>query len=650
MRPASHLRRAIVLAVPVVATAVLSASPAWAVTGTIDYVEADGEALQVVLSLSDLAPGEQPDLESLAASFEGAPLEASIESIAGDSAQETISRTAVLALDVSNSMRGDKFEAAKNAASAFLDEVPDDIEVGLVTFASEVTVAQEATTDHDAVRAEIDDLELSASTSLYDGLLEAVAASGDDGSRSVLLLSDGADTSATPLAKVETEVKRSEVVVDVVALAQNSKDTATLNQIARAGNGQVLAADDPSALTELFADQAANLASQFLVTVTPPADVSGDEGTMSLSIEVDGQPVSDEAFVALPAAATAAEAPALAAPAAAEPGLMIPVEYMYAGIAATALGFLAVVALLVSGSNKARQDAVDRGIEAYTRKGAKRLAEATRATENQSVTQQAVAVAEGVLEGNEGLEVRLGAKLDAAGIALKPAEWLLVHVGITLVLGLISLLLSGGSILSMLVGTVVGAGGAWFFLSFKHKRRLKAFKNQLANTLQLMSGALSAGLSLAQSVDTVVKEGTDPMASEFRRALIETRLGVEIEDSLAAIADRMSSVDFEWVVMAIRIQRQVGGNLAELLNKVAETIREREYLERQVLALSAEGRLSVWILGGLPPVFMLYLALTNPSYVSVMWTTPLGWIMLIGMAVLLTVGIFWMKKLVKVEV
>ena len=157
----------------------------------------------------------------------------------------------------------------------------------------------------------------------------------------------------------------------------------------------------------------------------------------------------------------------------------------------------------------------------------------------------------------------------------------------------------------MLGGLFLGACGAWFFLSFKHKRRLKAFKNQLANTLQLMSGALSAGLSLAQSVDTVVKEGTDPMASEFRRALIETRLGVEIEDSLAAIADRMGSVDFEWVVMAIRIQRQVGGNLAELLNKVAETIREREYLERQVLALSAEGRLSVWILGGLPPVFML---------------------------------------------
>jgi tight adherence protein B len=112
----------------------------------------------------------------------------------------------------------------------------------------------------------------------------------------------------------------------------------------------------------------------------------------------------------------------------------------------------------------------------------------------------------------------------------------------------------------------------------------------------------------------------------------------------------MGSVDFEWVVMAIRIQRSVGGNLSELLNKVAETIREREYLERQVKALSAEGRLSVWILGGLPPGFMLYLGLANPSYLEPMFRSPLGWAMLILMAIMLTVGIFWMKKVVKVEV
>jgi tight adherence protein B len=102
--------------------------------------------------------------------------------------------------------------------------------------------------------------------------------------------------------------------------------------------------------------------------------------------------------------------------------------------------------------------------------------------------------------------------------------------------------------------------------------------------------------------------------------------------------------------MAIRIQREVGGNLAELLNKVAETIREREYLVRQVKTLSAEGRMSVWILGGLPPGFMAYLSIANPGYVHPMFTNPIGWAMLTVMTVMLSVGIFWMKKLVKVDV
>ena len=137
-----------------------------------------------------------------------------------------------------------------------------------------------------------------------------------------------------------------------------------------------------------------------------------------------------------------------------------------------------------------------------------------------------------------------------------------------------------------------------------------------------MSGSLSAGLSLAQSIDTIVREGTEPIAGEFRRVVVETRLGVTLEDSMEGVAERMESRDFEWVVMAIRIQREVGGNLAELLLTVAATLREREYLRRHVRALSAEGRLSCCILGGLPPGFLLYLTLTKPDYVKPMYTTP----------------------------
>ena len=154
---------------------------------------------------------------------------------------------------------------------------------------------------------------------------------------------------------------------------------------------------------------------------------------------------------------------------------------------------------------------------------------------------------------------------------------------------------------------------AWMYLGFKQSRRLKAFNAQLAGTLQLMAGSLQAGLSFAQGMDTIVREGAEPVAGEFRRALVETRLGVTIEDALDGIADRMTSDDFRWTVMAIRIQREVGGNLAELMLSVAATLRERDYLRRQVKSLSAEGRFSAYILLALPPRVMLYEYMTNRS-------------------------------------
>ncbi len=126
-------------------------------------------------------------------------------------------------------------------------------------------------------------------------------------------------------------------------------------------------------------------------------------------------------------------------------------------------------------------------------------------------------------------------------------------------------------------------------------------------------------------MDTVVREGQQPITGEFNRALVEARLGVPIEDALDGIAERMKSKDFGWVVMAIRIQREVGGNLAELLTTVAATLRERERLRRQVSVLSAEGRLSAWILGLLPVVFALYLVARPARTTSSRWSpTAIG--------------------------
>jgi tight adherence protein B len=263
---------------------------------------------------------------------------------------------------------------------------------------------------------------------------------------------------------------------------------------------------------------------------------------------------------------------------------------------------------------------------------------------------QARQVAEKTLANNKNLEARISSALEGAGLDLRPAEWLLLRAAITIGGGLLGLLIGAGSIVIGLLFILGAVFGPTLYLKLKKSRRLGAFGTGLADTLQLMSGSLSAGLSLGQSIDTIVREGNEPIAGEFRRVVVESRLGVTLEDSLEGVAQRMESKDFEWVVMAIRIQRQVGGNLAELLLTVAATLREREYLRRHVKALSAEGRLSAYILGGLPPVFLIYLTLSKPDYVHPLWTTPIGWIMCIGMAILLGVGVLWMSKVAKVDV
>jgi tight adherence protein B len=167
--------------------------------------------------------------------------------------------------------------------------------------------------------------------------------------------------------------------------------------------------------------------------------------------------------------------------------------------------------------------------------------------------------------------------------------------------------------------------------------------------LQLIVGSLRSGFSLAQAVDAVVRDGTQPAAGEFSRALAETRIGVDLEDGLNHVADRMHCDDLRWVVMATRIQREVGGNLAEVLTNTVDTMRERAQTRRHVRALSAEGRLSGYIIVSLPIVLGAWLTLSKPQYMSPLFTTPIGLAMVAGCVGLIIVGAFWIKALIKVE-
>jgi tight adherence protein B len=641
------LRAAAALLVP--ALTVLAA-PAFAAEGSIDHVESTKQGLKVLYSLPD-AGTAAPDLASLQVDLDGTPLEATA-TLASDASTDAVRRTAILAMDVSESMQADgKFVEAKRAAQIFLDSAPDDLYVGIVTFAGRVSVAQRPSLDRAASKAVVDGLRLSRGTFLYDGLRQAVASSGQDGQRSVIVLSDGRDTSRTPLPTVTAEIKKADVKVDVVALAQSARDQTLLEPLSTAGGGSVISANDPRALSQVFASEARTLAKQILITAGAPTDAATHEGTLTVAVTAGGQGYSDAAFVTLAERATpVAPQPGASTKLVAAPtGLTLSPNVMLGGIAAIAVGALVLIVGLFGGFGKPKESLESR-IDAYTQKGRGKRAAPAAPQQNQGVAASAVGIAERALESNRGFEVRLGDRLEGAGVALKPAEWLLLHAGIAMGVAATAFAFTGGKIVLGLVGLVAGAVVPWAWLGFKKGKRLKAFNSQLAPCLQLMAGSMQAGLSLAQSLDTVVREGQEPLAGEFRRALVETRLGVQIEEALDSIGGRMESADFKWTVMAIRIQREVGGNLAQLLLTVAGTLREREYLRRQVKSLSAEGRFSAYILLALPPCIILYMMVSNPTYLEPLISTPMGYVMLGAMLMLMALGSFTMKKLIKVEV
>lgn len=319
------------------------------------------------------------------------------------------------------------------------------------------------------------------------------------------------------------------------------------------------------------------------------------------------------------------------------------------------LGTTVLIATVLGAATRAGrpEERIRRRLSFYTLSGRQarleRQVEQHRVLGGNLIARSAMELAEKVTE-RQGLGEAVDGRLEAAALPIRTPEWLLIHLGTAVGLGLLFLALSRGALLGAICGLLVGLVGPWMFLIIRQDRRESAFLSQLPDTLQMLAGSLQAGYSLPQALDTVVREGQPPMSVEFNRALVESRLGMPVEDALEGIGRRLSSQDFSWVVMAVRIQRDVGGNLAELLMTVADTLRERERLRRQVKVLSAEGRLSGWILGGLPVVFFVYLALANPTYLRPLWSTLQGALMLGLAVVLLGVGAFWLSRVIKVEV
>lgn len=236
--------------------------------------------------------------------------------------------------------------------------------------------------------------------------------------------------------------------------------------------------------------------------------------------------------------------------------------------------------------------------------------------------------------------------LEEAGLRTRPQDYVLLALVAAVVLGGAGLVV-GGPLLGVLIGVVVMVGSR-VLLSVLAGRRRAAFADQLEETLQLISSNLRAGHSLLQALASVSEESEEPSRTEFTRILNETRVGRDLGSSLAETAERMQSQDFVWATQAIAINREVGGNLADVLDGVGATIRERGQIRRQVEALAAEGKLSALILMVLPIGIAGFLLLTNPSYLVPFTQSLYGWGLLLAAAVMMLIGGLWMRSTVRI--
>lgn len=240
---------------------------------------------------------------------------------------------------------------------------------------------------------------------------------------------------------------------------------------------------------------------------------------------------------------------------------------------------------------------------------------------------------------------RMAQALNLAGVSMPPGTFVVRIMLVSVVAAVLGVLISPLlSLLCLFVPTIVGR--SW--VNHKVTKRRNKFAEQLADTLQLLTASLRSGFGLAQALTMIADEVEEPTKSEIERVLAATRVGIDLSDALRSMAQRMDNEDFEWVVSAIDINREAGGNLSEVLENVNGTIRERQRIQRKIRTYTAEGRLSTQILLVLPLGFFLMEWAINPDGISALFS-GVGLTTLVMALALMGVGWLWIRKIISVK-
>lgn len=598
----------------------------------------------------------QVDPGSLKVKIDGQEFPATVQQTA------KLDRRAMLVIDTSGSMGVQGMLTVRKAAATYLGTVPSDVKVGVASFANTAGVDLPPTLDRAAVQNVINGLDARGDTSLYAGMQSAAGVLGGTGDRSIVLLSDGADTMASDKTKAlqdaVTKLKAGGIRVDVVRFRSNDPDaTAALQSFAAVNGGSVVSADDTAGVAGAFQASAQALNRQVQFSTAIPQALAGQHAYEITGMAgITGFTFSRQINFGSPAPAasrppTSPATPAPAHAAAVGPGLVTVsnrTPYIAAGLLGLALFVVIGTALMPTLETKRERRVA--AIDAYVVGDTVPLSRQDLKAAQSTITAQLLDMGDRVMKDRKSTSKTM-ALIERADLPFRAGEWLVLRIVAIIVGAAIGIVYAtDAKFVGLLIGGLLGLLIMPLGLKFAASRRARKFEGQLPQILLLISTSLRSGFGLPQALDAVARDAAEPAGKEFSRALAETRIGTDISDALERVAVRMESKSMHWTVMAIRIQREVGGNLADTLRTTAGTLRERESLHRQVATLSAEGRLSAYILIALPIFIFLYMTKVNYGYVSLLWTTMPGLFMTGFGLVSLGIGIVWMRKVVSIEV
>jgi tight adherence protein B len=544
----------------------------------------------------------------------------------------------ILAIDTSDSVRGEPLVAAIAAAKAFVNTLPPGVPVGVLTFSDTPRVLLKLEADRSRVSSVLDSItDTAEGTALYDGVGEAAALFEGSGQHNIVLVTDGRDVgSARTLDEAIAAAQHAKAAVFTVGIEGTRTDFTSLQTLA-ARTGGTFATASSTDLSRLYSEIAGELSQQYLVLYRSTAP-----GGAHVTISVDVPGGSDSSIVLMPRLAAGTPTDKGSQPLlAGNVGLGITLALSFAAI------FILLVVPLdgVVRGRRAKRLAVRMGAQPAPQSSAPR--EEGRALASW-IPQPMVHAAEQVAEVG-GFRAGLDRKLEMAGLALRAGELLSISAMAGVLGGIVSGLLLRNAFLGAALALVV-ASVPFIVVQRSVERRTNALDEQLPDVLMVLASSMRAGHSFLQALDTVSKEIGDPSGPEFARVVAEIRLGRPFDEAIAAMAERVGSEEFQWAMLAVNIQREVGGNLAEILDTLAETVRERQAIRRQIKVLSSEGRLSIRILVLLPFLITLYVIKVNGDYMKLLWTTWLG-LVLIGVGgFLMLAGLFWARRLVKIDV